>query len=98
DRTGKRKKFIIPFTLIAVFSTIFMGVFASLQTSQTMFGLPVSFILVLLLFVVAKFFFHSSLIFYDTMLPDLGTKKELPLISGFGIAVGYMGTLLGLTV
>lgn len=98
DRTGKRKKFIIPFTLIAVFSTIFMGVFASLQTSQTLFGLPVSFILVLLLFVVAKFFFHSSLIFYDTMLPDLGTKKELPLISGFGIAVGYMGTLLGLTV
>ena len=98
DRTGKRKGFIIPFTLIAVMSTIFMGVFASFESSQLIFGLPLSFVLVLILFVVAKFFFHSSLIFYDTMLPDLGTKKELPLISGFGIAVGYMGTLLGLTV
>jgi UMF1 family MFS transporter len=98
DRTGKRKSYIIPFTLIAVFSTIFMGVFASFQTNQQVFGLPLSFILVLVLFIVAKFFFHSSLIFYDTMLPDLGKKNEIPLISGFGIAVGYMGTLLGLTV
>lgn len=98
DRTGKRKSYIIPFTLMAVFCTIFMGVFASLESSQLLFGLPITFSAVLLLFVVAKFFFHSSLIFYDTMMPDLGSKKEMPLISGFGIAVGYLGTLLGLTV
>lgn len=98
DRTGKRKSYIIPFTLMAVFCTIFMGVFASFESSQLLFGLPITFSAVLLLFVVAKFFFHSSLIFYDTMMPDLGSKKEMPLISGFGIAVGYLGTLLGLTV
>ncbi|WP_223700499.1 MFS transporter [Sutcliffiella deserti] len=98
DRTGKRKGFIIPFTLLAVLCTILMGVFASLGSSQQLFGLPLTFIAVLILFVVAKFFFHSSLIFYDTMMPDLGSKKELPLISGFGIAVGYLGTLVGLTV
>ncbi|WP_404802019.1 MFS transporter [Bacillus tianshenii] len=98
DRTGKRKSYIIPFTLMVVLCTIFMGVFASLESSRLLFGLPISFIAVLLLFVVAKFFFHSSLIFYDTMMPDLGSKKEMPLISGFGIAVGYLGTLLGLTV
>lgn len=98
DRTGKRKSYIIPFTLMAVFCTIFMGVFASLESNQLLFGLPITFSAVLLLFVVGKFFFHSSLIFYDTMMPDLGSKKEMPLISGFGIAVGYLGTLLGLTV
>ncbi|MGD6833694.1 MFS transporter [Sutcliffiella halmapala] len=98
DRTGKRKSYIIPFTLMAVFCTIFMGVFATLESSQLLFGLPITFSAVLLLFVVAKFFFHSSLIFYDTMMPDLGSKQEMPLISGFGIAVGYLGTLLGLTV
>ncbi|MCR2595551.1 hypothetical protein NSP69_24350, partial [Salmonella enterica] len=28
----------------------------------------------------------------------LGTKEEIPLLSGFGIAIGYIGTLAGLTV
>jgi MFS family permease len=32
------------------------------------------------------------------MISDLGTQKEIPLISGFGVAVGYVGTLVGLTV
>nr|WP_211279095.1 MFS transporter [Sutcliffiella halmapala] len=98
DRTGKRKAYIVPFTLLAVFCTIFMGVFASMETNHQLFGLPITFVTVLILFVVAKFFFHSSLIFYDTMMPDLGSKREMPLISGFGIAVGYLGTLVGLTV
>lgn len=98
DRTGKRKAYIIPFTLMAVFCTIFMGVFATANSNQQLFGLPITFVAVLILFVVAKFFFHSSLIFYDTMMPDLGSKREMPLISGFGIAVGYLGTLAGLTV
>jgi UMF1 family MFS transporter len=32
------------------------------------------------------------------MMSDLGTKQEMPLISGFGVAVGYIGTILGLLV
>jgi len=47
---------------------------------------------------VSTFFFNSSLVFYDTMMSDLGTKEEMPLISGFGVAVGYLGTIVGLSV
>ncbi|CAM5433252.1 MFS transporter [Bacillus safensis FO-36b] [Bacillus safensis subsp. safensis] len=75
-----------------------MGIFAGIDFSSEWFGLPVSLLVVVTLFVIAKFFYHSSLVFYDTILPDLGTKEEIPLISGFGIAVGYLGTLVGLSV
>lgn len=98
DRTGRKKRYIVPFTLICVLCTLFMGFAASADFGKSVFGLPVSLVLVILLFVAAKFFFHSSLIFYDTMLADLGTKEEIPLLSGFGVAVGYIGTLAGLAV
>jgi len=57
-----------------------------------------SYALVVISFVIAKFFFNSSLVFYDSMMSDLGTKQEMPLISGFGVAVGYIGTIVGLLV
>ncbi|KAB7704745.1 MFS transporter [Bacillus aerolatus] len=98
DRTGKKKRYIIPFTLICVLCTVLMGLAASSDLQKTVFGLPASLVFVVLLFVVAKFFYHSSLIFYDTMLADLGSKEEVPLLSGFGVAVGYIGTLAGLAV
>ncbi|WFA06723.1 MFS transporter [Bacillus sp. HSf4] len=98
DRTGRKKRYIGLFTMICVACTILMGVFAGASFQQKVYGLPLSLILVVVLFVTAKFFYHSSLVFYDTILPDLGTKDEIPLLSGFGIAVGYIGTLAGLTV
>lgn len=98
DRTGRKKKYIVIFTLIAVASTLLMGVFGGGKLSGEWFGLPVSFSLVILFFVIAKFFYHSSLVFYDSMISDLARKEDIPLISGFGVAVGYIGTLVGLTV
>lgn len=98
DRTGKKRKYVIIFTLISVAATFLMGVFASSQIEGSVWGLPLSLALVVVSFVIAKFFFHSSLVFYDTMISDLGEKKDIPLISGFGVAVGYIGTLIGLTV
>lgn len=98
DRTGRKKKYIVPFTLIAAASTVLMGVFGGRQLSGQLLGLPVSLALVILLFIIAKFFYHSSLVFYDSMISDLAAKEDIPLISGFGVAVGYIGTLVGLTV
>jgi UMF1 family MFS transporter len=98
DRTGKKKKYVTLFTLLCVLCTLMMGWAASTDFFQEINGLSFSLILVILLFVIARFFYQSSLIFYDTMLADLGTKETIPLISGFGIAVGYIGTIVGLSV
>ncbi|WP_026677741.1 MFS transporter [Fictibacillus gelatini] len=98
DQTGRKKKYLVPFALISIICTIFMGVFASFTFSGTAFQLPLSIVLVIIFFSIAKFFYQSSLIFYDPMMSDIGTNEELPLLSGFGVAVGYLGTILGLTV
>ncbi|CEG26636.1 MFS transporter [Bacillus sp. B-jedd] len=98
DRTGQKKKYIVIFTIIAALATILMGVFGGADFSGKWFGMPIPLVSVLILFIIAKFFYHSSLVFYDAMISDLGTKQEIPLISGFGVAVGYIGTLVGLAV
>ncbi|WP_409291930.1 MFS transporter [Peribacillus sp. SCS-37] len=98
DRTGRKKKYVIPFTLAAVGCTFFMGVSGKWGPGGDWGGLPASLGLVIVFFVLAKFFYHSSLVFYDAMIGDLGKKEDIPLISGFGVAVGYIGTLVGLAV
>jgi MFS transporter, UMF1 family len=98
DRTGRKKKYIIIFTAIAILGTFFMGVFGGLEFEGKLFGIPLSLAIVIILFIMATFFYQSSLVFYDAMITDVGKKEELPLISGFGVAVGYVGTLVGLAV
>ncbi|RHW39821.1 MFS transporter [Lysinibacillus yapensis] len=98
DNTGYKKRFIVWFASISIFFTFMMGVFAGIDFNTAYAGIPLSLFLVVVSFVIAKFFFNSSLVFYDTMMGDLGTKEEMPLISGFGVAVGYLGTICGLLV
>jgi MFS transporter, UMF1 family len=98
DRTGKKKAYLIPFTFVCILFTLLMGASALWSTEQTWLGLNVSLIGVLIFFMIAKFFYNSSLIFYDSMISDLGNSRELPVISGYGVAVGYIGTLVGLAV
>ena len=95
DRSGKRKKYIIIFTLLTVVASILMGLFGGMNTG-TIFGIPNGLLLTILLFVFAKFTYSSGNVFYDGMLSSLGSKKEVPLISGFGVALGYLGTLFGI--
>ncbi|MCG1008574.1 MFS transporter [Salinicoccus sp. ID82-1] len=95
DRTGRRKKYVVIFTLLCVSAAIGMGIFGGMDTARW-FGLPNGFVLAVLLFVFAKFAFNSGNVFYDAMLSGLGNKKEIPLISGYGVALGYMGTLFGI--
>ncbi|GAB3069156.1 MFS transporter [Salinicoccus sesuvii] len=95
DRTGKRKKYVVIFTLLCVTAAIGMGIFGGMDNAQW-FGLPNGFVLAVLLFVFAKFAYNSSNVFYDAMLSGLGNKREIPLISGYGVALGYMGTLFGI--
>ncbi|SDD41186.1 MFS transporter, UMF1 family [Paenibacillus sp. UNCCL117] len=98
DRTGRKKPFLVPLTLLCIGSTLLMGAASYWQTGLTVAGIPLSLALVLIFFMFAKFFYNSSLVFYDAMISDLGNEKEMPLISGYGVAVGYFGTLVGLSV
>ncbi|MHA1667686.1 MAG: MFS transporter [Candidatus Heimdallarchaeaceae archaeon] len=85
DSVGKRKPFVIGLTgVILIFSSL-LGLFHSLA-------------LVLILYVVANIAYQWSLAFYDAMLPFIASPKDIGKVGGFGVAFGYLGTIISLLV
>ncbi len=85
DLRQRRKPFLVLFTLVAVGCTAGLSFFGSILAAAV-------------LFVVATFAFQSAQIFYNSLLPGLAGEKGTGRISGYGVAAGYVGTILALTL
>jgi len=85
DQTGRRRFPLILLTIISVFATALIG-----QTSQLWMGL--------LLFVIANYCYQSALVFYNGMLPSVARQSNVGMISGYGVALGYIGSIAGLSL
>ncbi|TDM12733.1 MFS transporter [Macrococcus lamae] len=96
DRTNKKKKWIILFSLLVFACTMLMGLAYQSELNQKVLGVPLSFLLIIILFTIAKFSYNSGLVFYDAMMSKLAPKEDHAIISGFGVALGYLGTLVGI--
>ena len=46
------------------------------------------------IFILAKVGFHSSIVFYDSMLPEITTEKRMDNVSSMGYAYGYIGSVI----
>ena len=46
------------------------------------------------IFVIAKVGFHSSIVFYDSMLPEITTSERMDNVSSLGYAFGYIGSVI----
>ena len=46
------------------------------------------------IFILAKVGFHSSIVFYDSMLPEITTEQRMDNISSMGYAFGYIGSVV----
>lgn len=57
-------------------------------------GFPSDWLLFLIVFVIAKAGYHSSLIFYDSMLVDITSQERLDQVSSHGYAWGYIGSCI----
>lgn len=55
---------------------------------------PKSWLLFLIVFVIAKVGFNSSLVFYDSMLVDVSTPENMDDVSSQGYAWGYIGSCI----
>ena len=55
-------------------------------------GLTTHWLFFLGIFVLAKVGFHSSIVFYDSMLPEVTTEERMDIVSSLGYAFGYIGS------
>jgi UMF1 family MFS transporter len=80
DRTGGRKRYLFVFTVMCVVPTAFIGL--------------VDIWLGLLAFAIANFAFQAALIYYDAILPDVALPEKRGRLSGIGVGLGYLGTIV----
>jgi UMF1 family MFS transporter len=73
---------------------LFLGFVAAGVAGCLGLALPVSWLVFLGIFVIAKSGFTGSLIFYDAMLPDVAGEKRADIISAHGYAWGYIGSCI----
>ena len=83
DQTGKRRLPLTLLTIVSVLTTALIG-----QAEQLWVGL--------LLFVIANYCYQSALVFYNGMLPSVARQSNVGMVSGYGVALGYIGSIAGL--
>ena len=83
DTTGKRQRPLVSLTLFCVICTALIG-----GTPNLWVGL--------VLFVIANYCYQSALVFYNGMLPSVSQGTHVGLVSGYGVSLGYLGSIAGL--
>src|SRR5919112_1826032 len=85
DLRQRRVPYLIVLTTIAVALTAALDVVGGVVVGLS-------------LFVAADLAYQSALVFYNALLPVVSAGRGAGRISGYGTAVGYVGTILGLIV
>ncbi len=85
DYSAGKKRFLLFFTLICIASTAMLYLLKP--------GMILSSVL---LFILANVGFEAGLVFYDSFLPEITTPKNYGRVSGYGYAMGYLGSLASL--
>lgn len=57
-------------------------------------GIPMPWLIFLIVFILTKIFYSGSLAFYDSMLVDMTTPKRADIVSSKGYAFGYIGSCI----
>jgi UMF1 family MFS transporter len=106
DVTGRRKPWVVGFTLIAVLATAAIGavgqnliplvgdsILNPATTNYIVSGAPLFFVIAA--FVTANYAYQSALPFYNAMMPELAPPESWGRLSGLGVILGYTGSILG---
>lgn len=90
DTSRCAKKWLIIVTVICCTACAGIGLLTSPESNP---GL-IRCLAIGLVFIIANFTYQIGLVFYNSFLPTLAHKSILGKISGFGIALGYVGPLV----
>ncbi|MBK8945947.1 MAG: MFS transporter [Ignavibacteriae bacterium] len=83
DYSAGKKRFLLFFTLLCI-----------IPTSLLYFTNQGDIITALILFILANIGFEAALVFYDSFLPEIASRKNYGRVSGYGFAMGYLGSLI----
>jgi len=85
DRGGIKKTLFVLYTLLGAGGCALLGA-------------AWSWLAFLVIFIIAKVGFSSSLVFYDSMLPEVTTAQRMDTVSSMGYAYGYIGSVIPFVV
>ncbi len=83
DRTGRRVSWMAFWTVGCVAFTAALGFTGPLP-------------LVLAVFALANFCYQLAGVFYNALLPSVASVQQTGRVSGYGVSLGYVGTLIGI--
>ncbi len=89
DRTGRRLGFLAVFTGASVGATALLGF---LTRASGLAGLLAA----LAVFAISNYAFQGALVFYNALLPTVSTPETRGRVSGLGVALGYVGSFVGM--
>lgn len=87
DYGAGKKRFLAFFTTLCILSTV--GLYF-VEGSMILTGMT--------LLILANVGFQAGLVFYDAFLPEITSERSYGRVSGYGFAVGYVGSLVTLLI
>ncbi len=87
DYGAGKKKFLAIFTALCILATASLFFTGS---SMIFWGI--------FLLVIANIGFEAGLVFYDSFLPEITSERSYGRVSGYGFAMGYVGSLITLLI
>jgi UMF1 family MFS transporter len=91
DQIKRRMPFLIGLTITCALFTILIGV-----VGQSELAFQTRVLWAVLFFVIANYAYQGALVFYNALLPQVSTPQTMGKISGYGVALGYVGAIVGL--
>lgn len=85
DRTGQTRLYLAFFTVVCV-------------AAMAMIGAVSQWWAVLLCLAVANIAYQNALTFYPALLPSVAPPQRMGLVSGLGVGLGYLGTILAIAL
>ncbi|MCL6087607.1 MAG: MFS transporter [Actinobacteria bacterium] len=87
DTHRSKNKFLI---ILTVFCIIFSFLLYFTGRGTVLIGMVI--------FICANFFYQTSMMFYNSFLPELSEKGNVGFLSGFGFSLGYLGGLITIAI
>lgn len=93
DQHGGKMRLLALFTGLCIAGTALLGV---LGTNITAPGVLIP--LIMVIFIIANYSYQGGLVFYNALLPSVSTPHTIGRVSGYGVGIGYFGSIIGLAV